>query len=251
MGSSRLPGKALLPVLGRPMLARMIERIRCSRRVGRIVLTTTTTPADDPIEALADELANQDVHCYRGPAEDVLGRVVGALRAHPCTTALQLLGDNPLIHSDQIDAVCERHEKGGLDYVVTAAPELPKMPPGLSCFPTGLRVEALSPELLERCARMTDEPYHREHSTSFIQQNAERFGVDWVEAPSDLDFSAVPGLSLAVNYRQDYERIRRVFELLYPEDPNFSLSAVASLVAAGRVAAQAGAPTPAQIQDGS
>ena len=239
MGSSRLPGKALLPVAGRPMLTRLVERIRRSSRVNRVVLTTTTSPADDAIEALAEEIGDPDVVCYRGSPEDVLGRIAGALRAHPCKTALQLLGDNPLVHSTQIDEVLARYDAGDADYVVTAAPELPNLPPGLSRFPTGVRVEAMAPELVQRCADETVDPYHREHSTSFIHRSPGRFRIAYVEAPAALEALAASGLSLAVNYRRDYELICRLFERLHPGDRNFPLESVAAMLAAERQAASA------------
>jgi len=78
MSSTRLPGKVLKPILGRPMLAWQIERILRSKTIGRLVVATSQEPSDDPIESFC--VANE-VACYRGALHDVLARFHGAAKA--------------------------------------------------------------------------------------------------------------------------------------------------------------------------
>src|SRR4051794_26784111 len=79
MTSSRLPGKVLLPVLDKPLLELMVERVRRAERIDEIVIATTEDPSSQPLQELADRLG---IGCFRGSEEDVLGRVLGAAQAY-------------------------------------------------------------------------------------------------------------------------------------------------------------------------
>src|SRR3954469_7998476 len=105
MTSSRLPGKVLLPVLGRPLLELMVERLRRARRIDTIVLATTAEVASDPLEALAAELR---IGCFRGSEDDVLGRVLGTARAYDADLIVETTSDCPLIDPAVVDLVIER-----------------------------------------------------------------------------------------------------------------------------------------------
>ena len=101
MSSSRLPGKVLAPVLGQPMIARQIERLRRSRRIGRILVATSAEASDDP---LAEALAGIGVEVVRGPLNDVLGRFLVALDLIPdAEVVLRLTADCPLADWRTID----------------------------------------------------------------------------------------------------------------------------------------------------
>lgn len=116
MGSTRLPGKVLREIRGKPLLEIQVERVRRSRLVDEIVVATTTAPADDAIVHLAERLG---VGVYRGPEDDVLGRIAGLLKS--CNTALhvELAGDSPLSDPQIIDEAVGvwLKEPGRYDYV--------------------------------------------------------------------------------------------------------------------------------------
>ena len=92
MTSSRLPGKVLKPILGRPVLELLIERLRRARSLNDIAVATTTNPADDAIEALARRLG---VGCYRGSEDDVLDRVLKAAKSANADVIVEITGDCP------------------------------------------------------------------------------------------------------------------------------------------------------------
>lgn len=240
-GSSRLPAKALMPLLGKPMLERMLERVARATSVDEIVVATTRLDEDDAIEALARRLG---AGCYRGPVDDVLGRMAEAVRQSNADRVIELLGDNPLVHADLIDQVCDFFETGAFDYAVNVTHEQPNAPAGAARFPTGIRVEVYRPEVIIRCAEATDDPGHREHSTSYIGEHPERFTLGYFEATGDWATLHRPDYTFAVNYRQNFELIERIFSTCSPSDPNFSLQSVMALLRdEPSLASMMGAPT--------
>lgn len=219
-GSSRLPAKALLPVAGKPMLERLIERVGRAKAIDEIVIATTTLPADDRLEELAGRLGTG---CFRGSADDVLGRMAGAVARSAPDLVVELLGDNPLIHADLIEDVVAFHRDGGFDYAVNVTHEQPHAPADAARWPIGIRVEVYTPDVIARCAAETDDPYHREHSTSYIAQHPDQFKLGYFPATGNWAALHHPGLTFAVNYRENLELIQRLFESCLPEDENFSL----------------------------
>jgi len=100
MGSSRFPGKTLHQILDKPMIYRIIERIQKSKYVDNIIIATTILKEDDAIQQWCDD---NNIQCFRGSALDVLDRLYNAAEKFKIEHLIQILGDNPLIHSDIID----------------------------------------------------------------------------------------------------------------------------------------------------
>ena len=100
MGSSRLPGKTMKKILGRPMLELMIERVQDSKEIDDIVIATSSSKSDDVIQELTSKL---DVNCFRGSEDDVLDRVLNAAKMVKADTILELWGDCPLIDPEILD----------------------------------------------------------------------------------------------------------------------------------------------------
>src|SRR6185295_19854342 len=105
MGSTRLPGKALMPIGDATMLARVVERTRRAQRVDSVVVATTINPADD---AIIDECAALDVAVYRGDEHDVLERYYRAALAHDADIVVRITSDCPLIDPALIDKHVDR-----------------------------------------------------------------------------------------------------------------------------------------------
>ena len=191
MGSSRLPGKMIMPLLNdMGALEIMLSRLRRSRRVDTFVVATTVLAEDDAIASLCDRLG---IACYRGDAADVLDRYHAASLAHgPARAVVRLTGDCPLHDPEIVDLVVERFLDAEVDYAANT------MPP---TYPDGLDVEVFTPALLEtmwREARLSSE---REHVTQFLHNHKDRFqtlnianGTDlsskrWtLDEPADFDF---------------------------------------------------------------
>ena len=223
MGSSRLPGKSTLPILGKPMIERMIERVRQSRYLGEIVIATTDLPEDGMLAELAQQI---DVGCFRGSANDVLGRMNAAAGVLDADLIVELLGDNPLVHADLIDAVIDFYRAHELDYAASVTTEYPHAAADVPKFPIGIRVQVFPPAVLERCEKSAHDAYHRENSTTYIIEHPEQFRLGYLEAKEKWDKLYRPELTFAVNYAKNFELVTRIFERCYPRDPNFSLTDV-------------------------
>jgi spore coat polysaccharide biosynthesis protein SpsF (cytidylyltransferase family) len=114
MASTRLPGKSLALLAGRPLIAHVCARARAARSVGEVVLATTTDPSDDPLVAWARAAG---VACVRGPVDDVLGRYALAAKSVPDADAiLRVTADDPFKDPDVIDATVDLFRRGKLDF---------------------------------------------------------------------------------------------------------------------------------------
>ena len=220
MGSSRFPGKTLSDLHCLPMLERQIERIRKSIYIDSVVVATTELPADQEIE---DWCKVKDVECFRGSADDVLGRLTSAAQHFNMHTVVEVLGDNPLVHSEMIDAAVELYFEKKTDYVATLTDEYPKAPNGLKKFPIGVRVQVFPATTLIRCSELTKNDSHREHATSYIAENPDIFSIAFVEAEKVFSACNRPELTFAVNFPNNLDLIRLIFDELYEKNNNFSV----------------------------
>lgn len=232
MGSSRFPGKSMQPILGKPMLERMFERVAPARSLDRILLATTHRPEDDALAALAARLG---IGCTRGSSEDVLGRLQAAAQSAGAQTVVELLGDNPLVHADLIDDVVAFYRSGSFDYAASATTEYPEAGDAVRKFPIGIRVQVHSRQTLDRCARLATEPADREHSTRYILLHPEQFRIGLFEATGRWAALNRPELTFAVNLPGDLRRISRIFQLCWPRNPNFTLHSALQAAEAGPV----------------
>ncbi len=220
MGSSRLPGKVAMPILGKPMIEGMIERVRRSHYLHNVLIATTDLPED---QALVDIAARIGVGCFRGSPDDVLGRLHAAARTLHADLLVELLGDNPLVHADLINDVISLHVDGQYDYSANVTTEYPHADAGVRKFPIGIRAQVFSPAVLERCTREACDQYHRENATAYIYEHPEIFRLGYLEANGKWSRLHRPELTFAVNYAKNLHLITRIFERCYPSDPNFSL----------------------------
>ena len=211
MTSTRLPGKVLLEVLGKPMLAFQLERVRRVSSIDAIVIATTTNAADDPVEGFASA-GGYGLH--RGSEHDVLGRFQGAVAGTEASTVVRLTADCPLADPDVIEQVIQRYRDAAprCDYVTNAIPR---------SYPAGLDVEVLGRRALEIAAAEAREAYDREHVTPFLYRNPERFRLLSVVAEPDLSWER-----WTLDEPGDFELIRRILEALYPDNPDFRMGDV-------------------------
>ncbi len=220
LGSSRFPGKVMSPLCGKPMLERMIERVAAAKSVRQIVLATTDLPEDDRLETWATAAG---VGCVRGSSDDVLGRVCQAAQTAGADPIVELLGDNPMVHSRLIDDVVDFYRAGSYDYAASVTTEYPHAGPEFRKFPIGIRVQVMSRAALVRCEKLSTDPADREHSTRYALHHPDQFRLGYFEAKGSWQRLNRPELTFAVNYRQNLDLLERIFEPFLAQDPNFSL----------------------------
>lgn len=220
MGSTRLPGKALMPILGKPMLEMMIDRVTRSKYLDDVIIATTIKPSDDELVSWAE---NYGIGYFRGSEEDVLGRISDAVLASEADVAVELLGDNPLVHADLIDDVIGFYKSNRYDYVVSATTEHKHTSLERAMFPIGIRVEVLSQVVLSRCGALAQEEYYRENALSYIYHNPDIFSIGFYEAKGKWSNLNRPELHFAINYQENFDLVEEIFNICHPENENFDL----------------------------
>lgn len=162
MLSSRLLGKALLPLHGAPMLMRVVGRVRQAKRVDRIVVVTGESPSNDAIRAVCQQY---HVDCFSGHDTDLLERFVAAKRVYDDTWILRITADCPLIDPWLLDRLVKQTQDARADYgvVVTGASDV-----GYPRYADGLDAELLSDVALRYAYRYTTKPSDREHVTRVL-----------------------------------------------------------------------------------
>lgn len=216
MTSSRLPGKVMKRVLDRPMLAFMVERLRRVPALHGIVIATTVNASDDPLVDLAESLG---VGVFRGDEEDVMGRVLGAARAHAADVIVETTGDCPLIDPGIVQSCVEKYLAAGVDYLSNVLTR---------SYPIGMDTQVFATDILADAEARTRAPRDREHVSLYIYNHPERYRLQNVEAPPTL---RDPRLALTLDTAEDFALISAVFEALYPENPDFRLSDILDLLA--------------------
>jgi spore coat polysaccharide biosynthesis protein SpsF len=198
MTSTRLPGKVLADVAGRPLLAQLIGRLRAATQADEIMIATTSLKTDDAVEALA---RNMDVRCFRGDEHDVLGRYWGAARESKADIVTRVTGDCPLVDAAETDRVIRalREAPNGADYASNVMTRT---------YPRGLETEVFHMDVLERVARFGRSAEAREHVTWFISRERPdlfvRVSIEDEQDNSDLRWT--------VDTPEDLEMVRRVYE---------------------------------------
>ena len=202
IGSTRLPGKVLLPLLGRPMLSRVVERTARAAGVDEVVVATTIDPADDVIVDLAGE---HGWALERGSQTDLLDRYLQAARAHDADVVVRITSDCPLIDPDLIDRTIDAFLDSGADYASSSLEP--------RTWPRGLDVEVIGRAALERAWREDGDPAWREHVTPYLYRHPELFQIERVASPDDQS-----GHRWCVDTAADYELVRRIYEALGRDD---------------------------------
>jgi spore coat polysaccharide biosynthesis protein SpsF len=216
MTSTRLPGKVLMPAGGKPLLRILIERLRQAPGLDGIMLATTENPTDDAVAALGEQLG---IGVFRGSEDDVLGRVCGALRAAQADICVEITGDCPLIDPQIVgEAVQEFLEtKDDHPYVSNSDPH--------RSVPAGLDVQVFWAKALHQLETETNDPDDREHvSYGFYRTESRgRWNPRFITHPACIGGEQ---LWVTLDYRQDYELIKRLHEELSSVKPTYGVKEI-------------------------
>jgi len=210
-GSSRLPGKVLRPLAGRPALARIVERIRQSRLIDRVIIATSTNAADDAVAALAE---NVGAECFRGSEDDVLGRVVSALRAFDVDVHAEFQGDNAVPDAGVIDGV--------IGYFLKHRDEVDYVSTGLTTtYPPGSEVAVYRAATLFAAEADVRPEHPREHVGLHIYKRRDLFRCRGLQAPPALH---APDMHLEIDTEEDYTVVCALYDHFLPDHPDFTLA---------------------------
>lgn len=213
VSSTRLPGKVLKPILGRPMLEMHLERLARSTKIDKLVVATSDRSDDAPIAELCDKLG---VACFRGRLSDVLDRYYRAAQAYHPEIVVRLTGDCPLADPAAIDAGIDYFQKNNFDYVSNCVERT---------FPIGLDFEVFGYACLESAWREAILPSEREHVTPFIKNHPERFAIGHFSGPVDLSHHR-----WTVDEPEDFAFVTAVYKALYDHNPRFTTDDILALL---------------------
>ncbi|MBN2328959.1 MAG: glycosyltransferase family protein [Candidatus Omnitrophica bacterium] len=195
MGSTRLPGKVLMEIGGKPALYHVVSRVRKAAAIDRVVVAATRNPIDDPLQACCETLG---VACFRGDEDDVLDRFYQTAVQYPADVIVRITADCPLLDPNVTDHVVHAFLEGQCDYASNTQ---------VCTYPDGLDTEVFSFQALERAWREARLLSEREHVTPYIKNHPEIFRLKSVE--NDCDLSA---LRWTLDEPTDLEFIRAVYE---------------------------------------
>lgn len=213
MDSSRFPGKTMMDIAGKPMLAHIIERLERVSSVEEIIVATSIRDSNKPIADLAEKY---NIPSFRGSEEDVLDRYYQAARKHNSNVIVRITADCPFVDPQVINKVVHYYLGNDCDYVSNTLERT---------FPDGLDVEVFSCSALEKAWKEARFASEREHVTPYIWKQPSRFKLSSVKNEVDLS-----QMRWVVDKEKDLEFARRVYKYLYIEGRIFHMEDVLELL---------------------
>lgn len=203
MGSSRLPGKVLMNLCGKPVLLHIIERLKDVKKEYKKIIITSTAQKDNEIENFCIE---NNILCFRGSEDDVLDRYYQAAKLFELQHIVRLTGDNPLIDANNLQVLIEEHLKNNADY----SSNISEVNSGL---PEGVGSEIFTFSALEKSWIEGKKENHREHVNEYILENQDKFKVLFVKI-RDSRLSACKDLRLTIDTKDDFVFVENIITML-------------------------------------
>ena len=205
MTSSRLPGKVLSDICGKPSLQRMLERINMASSIDKVVVATTINASDNLIVELCEKLK---VDIFRGDEDDVLGRFCGAAEVAEAEIVIRLTADCPMIDPDVIDEVVSAFSIYNHDYLSNTIDRT---------YPDGLDIEVMSVDALRDAHKKAVAPFLREHVTPYISGRRPDLGAGDFRVGQIRFVADFSHIRWTLDTKEDLQRIRSLVSKL-PED---------------------------------
>ncbi|MCD4760805.1 glycosyltransferase family protein [bacterium] len=215
MGSTRLPGKVMMDICGKPVLMHVIDRLKVCKLLDKIVIATTTCIKENII---FDAVKNYDEYLglFRGSEENVLERYYFAAKKFDADIVLRVTSDDPLIDSSIIDDLIRTFLMSNSDYVSNSLNKT---------YPLGLDAEVFSYNALEKAYYNANHVYELEHVTPYIIENPDKFKL--LNVANDIDLSY---LRWTMDTKEDFKFIDSVYKRIYPKKQLFSMDDVLELL---------------------
>jgi spore coat polysaccharide biosynthesis protein SpsF len=215
MGSTRLPGKVMTEIVGKPMLWHLVDRVKKCRSVDLVVVATTTNKEDRVVKELAEK---SGAKAYCGSEDDVLDRYYQAAKLYGADVVVRITADCPLIDPHLVDRMVKYFEdnRDKLDYVGMGSP---------NPYPDGLDAEVFSFKVLKKAWKETKLKSEREHVTPYIWKNEKLFRIGAVALDKDLS-----RFRWTVDEEKDLRFVREVYKHLYKEGQIFATEEILELL---------------------
>lgn len=215
MGSTRLPGKALKPVLSKPLLWLLYERVKAATSLERVVIATGDGIQNQPIVDFAEKY---NIEYFAGSEQDLVSRFYQTAQKFGATAVVRVTGDCPLVDPDVVNKVvaCYKESSGNCDYVTNALKPT---------YPDGLDLDIFPLKTLERMNREMHDSFWREWLTSYLRERPQEYRIANVEHDTDLS-----ALRWTVDHEEDLDFVEAVFSRLYPKKKIFLMKDILELL---------------------
>ncbi|MDF9830648.1 glycosyl transferase family 2 [Parabacteroides sp. PF5-6] len=208
IGSTRLPGKILLPFFDeKSILELLIDKLVKIGGKDAVILTTSVSPANDVIESLA---LQKGVHCFRGAENDVLDRFIKAAEAYHVKRMIRVCSDNPFLECESIIRLLDDVADAPCDYIAFDIFGTPSIQTHY-----GFWTEYVTLEALKKVASLTEEPLYHEHVTNYIYTHPESFSIRWLAGPEELKEHT--DIRLTIDTEEDFRSAQKIYKELSEE----------------------------------
>lgn len=208
----------MLPLSDKPLILRMYERVAFSKLAGEIVIAITDNVSDNQLFNLCRE---SNLNVFRGHNLDLLDRHYKAAKEYNAELVIKIPSDCPLIDPEIIDKVIQYYisNRDKFDFVSNLHPPT---------YPDGNDVEIMSFKVLENAWINAKKDFEREHTTPYIWENQDNFRIGNVVWETGLDYSMTHRFT--IDYKEDYEFIKKVYDELYEDNNTFGLKDILALL---------------------
>ncbi len=214
MKSKRLTGKVLLPLLGKPVLWRIFERLKFSKKIEKICISTSVDPSNDPIVKFAEE---NNIDCYRGSEDNLVERHLGAAKFYNADLIVRITADCPLVDPTIIDELVNIYNQNPTVDLVSNTK--------VRTYPVGLDVEVFPTRTLEKLLKISNNPTFYEFFISmYIYENPQNYksiGIK-LEKPNLLRWT--------LDYPEDYKFMQEIYNKLYKPEKIFLMNDILLLL---------------------
>lgn len=201
MNSTRLPGKVLKNICGKPQIQHVVDRMKSCKLVSDVVVATSVDPSND---ILVEYLLKNNINFFVGSENDVLLRYIKAGKKYGAEVIIRVTGDNPMTDPGCVDKMIESHLQTRADYST------------IKGLPLGVTASAINMETLERIYQEPDlTDRDKEHVTIYAYEHRDRYKINYIQAPSKLNH---PELSMTVDTLEEFDRICNLYNDLYNGD---------------------------------
>ncbi len=213
MASSRLPGKVLKEIVGRPMLWHIINRVKKSKYINEVIVAATTDKKDDQIEEFA---IKYNIGIYRGSENDIVDRFYNAAKNYNVDIIVRIWGDCPLIDPAIIDRTMKEFLNNQADYANNFYPPT---------FPFGMNIEVYTFKTLEKIWKDTNNRFFREYPFEYIYENQTSLKTIFVKNDIDLSY-----IHWTVDYIEDFIVVTKIFKKLYKKNKVFHMADILKVI---------------------
>ncbi len=213
LGSTRLPGKILLPFFnGKSIIDILIDKLKSIDENTNVILATSTNTIND---ALVDTIKDKIIR-VRGSENDVLNRFIQAAKENNVNKIIRVCSDNPFLDIEGLKQLLEYSKQTSADYVGFRINNKPSIQTHF-----GFWAEYVSLKALQKVDSLTQEKLYHEHVTNYIYTHSDSFNIEWLDTPQFIN--GRDDIRLTIDTQADFDNAKTIYKALNEINPKFTL----------------------------